>query len=117
MLPERAARVEGAEQAAVLEQRDGAVDEALQVTVRLDGDEVEAVDGAVLVPGGDEIGEIDGSAAVERALRGRAGAPSPVAGLGRVLAVAEVDQEAREDAQLVGVAAGSGRGRAQFVPY
>lgn len=76
MLPEGAARIERAEQAAVLEQRHRAVDEPLQVTARLDRREVEAVHGAGAVPGGDEVGEVDRAAPVERAELARQ-RPSP----------------------------------------
>lgn len=117
MLPERAARVEGAEQAAVLKQRDGAVDEPLQVTARLGGREVEAVDDAVRVPVGDQFGEVHGAAPVQRALHGLPGAAPAVPRLGRVLAVAEVDEEAREDAQGVGVASELLGAPAELFPY
>ena len=74
MVPERAARIERAEQAPVLEQRHRAVDEPLQVTVWFGGREMEAVDGALAVPGGDQLGEVDGPAPVQRALGGAPGA-------------------------------------------
>src|SRR3954453_5249494 len=99
VLPERAARIEGAEEAAVLEQRDGAVDEPLQVTAGLGGGEGKAVDGALCVPGGDQLREGGRAAPVQRALRGLPGAAPAVARLGRVLAVAEVDEQADQDPQ------------------
>lgn len=109
MLAERAARVEGAEQATVLEQRDRAVDQPFQIAARFDGGEVEAVGGAVLVPGGDQVGEVDGAAPVERALRGLPGAASAMAGFGGVLAVPEVDQQTHQDEQGVRVPPRCGR--------
>lgn len=71
MLAERAARMEGAEQLAVLEQRHGAVDEPFEIAPRLGGREVEAVHGAAAVPVGDQLGEVDGAAPVVRSMRRR----------------------------------------------
>jgi len=66
VLAQRAARVEGAEPAAVLEQRDRSVDEPFQVAAWLGGREMESVHGAAAVPGGEQAREVDGAAAVVR---------------------------------------------------
>lgn len=116
VLPERASRIEGAEQTAVLEQRHRSVHEPFQVTAWLERGQVEAVDGLGLVPDGDELGEADGAAPVQEALRGVPGTAAAVAGLGRAFAVTEVDGERAEDSQRVGSAAGLGRGMAESGP-
>lgn len=107
MVAEGGAGIEGAEPAPVLEQGDGAVDEPLQVAVGVGRHEVEAVDGAGVVPGGDEFGEVDGAAPVDGRGAGaaRPGSAAAVRGDGRVLPAAEVDGEHGQDPQGAGVAA------------
>lgn len=106
MLAERAARMEGAEQTAVLEQRHRAVDEPFEIAPRLGGREMEAVHGAGAVPAGDQVGEIDGAAAVVRSgVAGRRARRALQTGFHRAFAVAEIDGERGQHPQGAGVTA------------
>ncbi|MEV4863795.1 hypothetical protein ACFZC6_33220 [Streptomyces ossamyceticus] len=75
----------------MLEQGHGPVDEPLQVTARLDGGEVEAVDDTGPVPGRDQFGQVDGPSPVQRAVGAPPGPCAAVTRLRRVLTAAEID--------------------------